>query len=358
MSSAIHAEDEMYLYGLQALGDPALARSNYFRQGSEIHAAVQRLLDWRFSAGQLQAVKVLDFACGYGRATRFLASRLPPANIWVSDIYAGAVAFQQATFGVKGFVSQVEPDQVHCEGGFDLIFVASLFTHLPQHRFHQWLARLFDWLSPQGLLAFSVHDQAMLTGPEGPAMPAQGFLFLPQSESRSLDTAEYGATYVTADFMRRAVARLSGPAHPSRRLPRGLCREHDLYLVARDPGIDLGGLDWRTPPIGYVEGMQLSADGVLELSGWAGDADAQAAVRLELLLDERPVPAEAVWLERPDVVAAIGAPGLARSGWHLRAAGFDLGRDLDRDVALEVVDRQGVRTRLGHAQLRVGLPPL
>lgn len=266
MSSVIHAEDEMYLYGLQQLGDPALARSNYFRQGSEIHAAVQGLLDWRFGSAGKRSAKVLDFACGYGRSTRFLASQLPPNNIWVSDIYAGAVEFQKHTFGVNGFASRTEPGEVTREGSFDMIFVASLFTHLPAHRFDQWLATLLDWLSPRGVLAFSVHDEAMLT--ECPMVP-EGFVFFPQSESQSLDTAEYGATYVTEAYMARTFERVAGAGWGWKRLPRGLCGEHDLYVLA-DAAADLDGLTLPSPAVGHVEGMVFSPDGVLELGGWAG----------------------------------------------------------------------------------------
>ena len=85
--------------------------------------------------GALRAVPaLLDFASGYGRLTRHLVLALDPVRVWVSDIKDKAVAFQRRRFGVHGFPSTAEPDDLAVTERFDLIFVGSLFSHLPEGR--------------------------------------------------------------------------------------------------------------------------------------------------------------------------------------------------------------------------------
>lgn len=177
ISTSIHAGDEMYLTALAKITSSGLAKAVYLRQGADINATIQQLLNWRF--GRKDTIKFLDFASGYGRSTRFLVQDVPPSNVWVSDIYADAVTFQKETFKVNGFVSCHNPSSLYCDEKFDMIFVASLFTHLPQERFMNWLRRLFEMLAPRGVLVFSLHDEALAGGRE---IPPPGILFLEASE--------------------------------------------------------------------------------------------------------------------------------------------------------------------------------
>ena len=63
----------------------------------------RQVVEWKFDSLEKVAA-FLDFASGYGRFTRFLVQHLPADRIWVSDIQADAVAFQEEQFGVHGFV--------------------------------------------------------------------------------------------------------------------------------------------------------------------------------------------------------------------------------------------------------------
>ena len=77
---------------------------------------------------------------------------------------------------------------------FDLIYVGSLYSHLPRERFEAYLRRMFDALAPQGLLIFTTHGDAVEPGiPKEPG----GFTFVPSSESERLDTQEYGSSFVS-----------------------------------------------------------------------------------------------------------------------------------------------------------------
>ena len=100
---------------------------------------------------------VLEFASGHGRFTRHLAKALGPGRVTVSDVVPGAVAFSTTHFGVQGFVSAARPAQLHWPRRYGLVFVLSLFTHLPRATWSAWLARLWEAVAPGGVLVFTTH---------------------------------------------------------------------------------------------------------------------------------------------------------------------------------------------------------
>jgi SAM-dependent methyltransferase len=333
IDTTIHPEDEMLVRTLPGYANPELARAVYLRQGHEIDSTVQSILDWSQSGHRKHAANVLDFACGYGRATRFLVSQVNPSNVWVSDIDAGAVEFQKKQFGVNGFVSCHDPRDLLCEVRFDFICVASLFTHLPRPRFEDWLERLFELLRPKGLLAFSVHD-AVLAG--GRTMPVDGFMFVAESESRTLAKEEYGSTYVSEAYVAGAIRRVAAKDWHYRRLPLALCGSHDLYLLSRDPDEDFHTLSYVQPPVGYIELFSLSPGGDLRLAGWAADHDPNHRIRdLSLSVGGIVLANITPRIERHDVVRAFGKSHLLLSGWDVSVAGID--RDKQSSEVVEVL---------------------
>src|SRR5712692_5834611 len=74
----ISRKDHMYAHTELVLGVRPVVLTNYFR------AALQ-IMTWAFGEpGKVS--RFLDFACGYGRGTRFLATAMPAERIWASDI--------------------------------------------------------------------------------------------------------------------------------------------------------------------------------------------------------------------------------------------------------------------------------
>lgn len=263
----IHRDDEMLAFTRDAAGGDFDAAAEYFTAGWSVLDSIRQLVGWRFR-GFEQLGAMLDFASGYGRVTRHLVRELPPERLWISDIYPGAVEFQRRRFGVHGFLSSSRPADLAPPRRFDLVFVASLFTHLPRSAFEAWLARLLGLLEPGGLLAFSVHD-ASLRDPSL-AMPPEGFLFQARSESRSLDPEQYGSSWVSEEYVRGAVEHLA-PGSTCARLPLGLCHYQDLYVVVPD-GADLRTLAYDPGPEGFLEGAE-AGHGRLVLRGWAAELD-------------------------------------------------------------------------------------
>jgi hypothetical protein len=267
---SIDAGDEMLHFArVIHQGDEDAALTAYFRDGLSVFSAIRQLAAWRPGGlGQLDGM--LDFASGYGRVTRFLVRELAPDHLWVSDIQRQAVAFQGTTFGVNGVVATPQPADFDPGRQFDLIFVTSLFTHLPEITFCGWLERLLSLLSPEG--PFSVHDESLL--PAGSEMPEGGLYFEASSESRRLDPAAYGSTWVSESYVRAAVSRLA-PAAACKRLPRALGRFQDVYVVIpNERGVTSQVFD--PGPFGFLDRCSCrtvaSGRAELELRGWAAQA--------------------------------------------------------------------------------------
>lgn len=150
---------------------------------------------------------VLEFASGHGRFTRHLVKAIGPEKVTVSDVVPEAVAFSTKRFGVHGFVSTSSPAQLKWPRQYDLVFVLSLFTHLPRASWGDWLARIWDAVSPGGVLIFTTHGE-FAANRAAVQMGAEEFRFYTESESKALDAQEYGTTYTLRRFVDRQIAEL------------------------------------------------------------------------------------------------------------------------------------------------------
>jgi SAM-dependent methyltransferase len=150
---------------------------------------------------------MLEFAAGFGRFTRHLAPVLP-GRLTVSDVHPGSVDFLKEQLGVEGFYSAMDPEDLRIPGRYDLVFVLSMFTHLPPARWGAWLRTLFAAVEPGGHLVFTVH-QEKVPGHEITYSP-DGTFFIPSSESRELGADQYGTTFSTRAWVESQVRRALG----------------------------------------------------------------------------------------------------------------------------------------------------
>ena len=267
-SLMVHPDDDMFAFGLAAIGSETLSALAYFRAGASMMDVIERVAIWRF--GSLDNVgSFLDFAAGYGRSSRFLVKYLSPDRVTVGEIQPDALEFQAHEFGVSTLQSTSDPAALTATRRFDFIFVASLFTHLPRATFGPWLAKLWELVAPGGVLVFSVHDEVL---DRHDADWEDGFAFLLASEVAALDEAQYGTNFTTEAFVRAQLAEWIGPAADDAvRLPRGLCFEQDLWVITRGPRNE-APLIHESGPNGTLDRLDVDVNGHdFRLTGWAAD---------------------------------------------------------------------------------------
>jgi SAM-dependent methyltransferase len=104
--------------------------------------------------------RVLDFGCAVGRVLRSLRAGFPEASITACELRKSDVDWCRKTFGeekVIGAVSTWEPDQVHLDGQFDVIWAGSMLTHIGKDRWTGFLKVFESNLAPGGVVVFTVY---------------------------------------------------------------------------------------------------------------------------------------------------------------------------------------------------------
>ncbi|MEG4234878.1 methyltransferase domain-containing protein [Microcoleus sp. Pol11C3] len=308
-------DDEMYLFSLSNVKDDRdRAFVRYYAIGRRILDTVKQVVEWHFGSFE-NVPSFLDFACGYGRFTRFLIQEMAPEKIWVSDIYANAVKFQTEYLGVSGIVSTGKPENYLIDRKFDCILANSFFSHMPERTFTSWLQNLYDLLTKDGILMFSVHDESLLESHV--EMPAKGILFSADSESQSLDKEEYGTTYVTEKFVREIVDRVSGGKAFVHRIEKGICRFQDLYVVTNQLNREFSSLKFSHHPEGYVDVAALTTKDNLYLEGWAADVNKEGRIEeVQVLVNGELVERCEPFYNRSDVAGYFKTDAALQSGWR------------------------------------------
>lgn len=180
----------------------------------------------------LKTPSVLEFASGHGRFTRHLVKALGPTRVVVSDVVPSAVEFSRRTFGVEGFLSASTPEAVQWPGRYDLVFVLSLFSHLPKATWSRWLKVLFDAVAPGGLLVFSTHG-IKAAHFDHVTLDAEGYFFAASSESSAIDGQEYGTTFTSEPFVLARIAETLGADKLVHKAPVHFWNHQDAYVLRK-----------------------------------------------------------------------------------------------------------------------------
>jgi SAM-dependent methyltransferase len=324
----ISPEDEMYAFTRDKAYQKETAAYIYYKLGKESLLSIENIL---LACGKSFAgiSSFLDFACGYGRVTRFLIQEIDPGRIWVSDIYSGAVDFQKKSFKVNGFCSETEPSKVEFPRKFEVVYAGSLFSHLPPDSFEEWLAILHGVLEDNGILIFSTHGKSLC-----PARfsDSAGFTFLNCSESRTLPTEEYGSMFVSRDWVERLAGKLN--VNSLYFLEKGLCGYQDLYVTAKKDIPALNNLAPSNYPHGNIDSAQINGDGNLHISGWAIDNRFGVPVKdVSIYIGDELVGKAVTGLSRPTVADYFKRPGYLHSGWEYNGA-TGLTANMNADMVL------------------------
>ena len=204
---------------------------DYFADGWRTLSELMLLLE-SVQRPLLGAGSFLEFASGHGRFTRHLVKALGAERVTVSDVVPDAVAFARDTLGVPGFLSAARPEDVAWPRRYGVVFVLSLFSHLPRSSWGRWLARLVDAVEPGGLLVFTTHG-AEAARRARVTLDAEGYFFAPSSESTAIDAQEYGTAFTDEAFVRARTAELAGTVEVLRWAPMWFWHHQDAWVLQR-----------------------------------------------------------------------------------------------------------------------------
>jgi SAM-dependent methyltransferase len=139
--------------------DPALQELWNGASGARLAAQSAAFYDrLRARAGRpLDGTRVLDFGCGRGRLTRFLARDVAPGNLYGCDPVQGILDLCRDT-RVPAVLARSEfvPDRLPFDERVDLAYAFSVFTHLSERAHDRCLTALHAGLEPGGILVVTV----------------------------------------------------------------------------------------------------------------------------------------------------------------------------------------------------------
>jgi SAM-dependent methyltransferase len=213
----------------------AAQSAGFYKKVVELHA--------EHSERPLGDSRVLDFGCGWGRLTRFLARDVAPGQLYGCDpVQAILDVCRSSRVPAELRRCEFVPDSLPFAERFDLVCAFSVFTHLSEpaqehslRALHRSIAaggllvatirppeylRLCDRLHPllaslgprpelrlrQPLYLFAPHDATPLAvaSPPTPATPATpGGPPSPATPARSPTEVAYGETVITLAYVRR-----------------------------------------------------------------------------------------------------------------------------------------------------------
>jgi SAM-dependent methyltransferase len=204
VSSAIHAEDFIFHYLLNAAVEPSQGVQQYFQSGRE---SAQHAVAICKQHGTVPR-RILDFASGYGCVTRHLPGLFPRSKVFASDVLPSCVAFVSECLTVQSLLSTRVPEELTIRKRFDLIIALSLFSHLPERTFSRWLRRITALAAPGGLVIFTTHGRVSAPHFGNPTLTAEGFWHSPRSEHHELDRAHYGLSVCTREYCESCIAEI------------------------------------------------------------------------------------------------------------------------------------------------------
>jgi len=203
---------------------------------------------------------VLDFGSGYGRIYRALAAGFPQAQLTACDLMEPAARFCAETFGGDWARSSEVLDEIRLPRTYDLIWLGSVFTHLPAHRWVSLLDFLARATNAGGIVIFTTHGATAIEHIENrilarnPHMIAAerfaamkrtlqltGFDFIPNKPAAirhqndrgiKVSEGEYGFSFASEEWVARLVDRLP-PWRLVKYAAPGWGRNHDAATIVR-----------------------------------------------------------------------------------------------------------------------------
>lgn len=205
---SVHPQDEMFLTSKLVLPGLGEAFHFYFYSGGNLST---RLVDWLCHQGKIpKNMSILDFACGYGRFTRYFSILFN--KVYASDLEDSMLDFVKEKFGVSTFKSSIESSNFKLpQESFDIVFCYSLFTHLNPNIWKNWFEVLINLVAEDGYFVITTRSPqfAKLKGDDLTGF--DGILFSPKNETRGrLQPEIYGQTSVDKKYVEMIASSVGG----------------------------------------------------------------------------------------------------------------------------------------------------
>ena len=207
----------------------------YFKDGAQSAKQLADLVYDRLGFQRDTSFQMLEFASGYGRVARHW-SQFVNSSVTTCDIHSAAVDFNSNVLSVPSVLSSPVPESLALPGIYDVIFCLSFFTHMPERTFEHWLNKLYDSLSPNGVLIFTTHG-ATCAKIRNVEVGPQDFYFTTETEQHDISTVDYGYTIVMQPLVEKLVSRLPGQAKLEVFHPDYYWNIQDLYAVRKVSGV-------------------------------------------------------------------------------------------------------------------------
>jgi len=280
----------------------------YFKTGRGIFQTIEKILG---SSGKtIKGIdSFLELECGYGILTRFLVHSMDIQKIWVSDLDGGAVDFQKKYFNTNSFYFHMDISRVKFPKKYEVIYTSLLFSEIHQGYFERWLKTLFSILNKNGILIFSAKgDRSEIERMAG-RLGINNFYIL--------ENAFMGC--------------------------------QDIYVVTKKYFSSLNGLCPNIMPYGYLDKIEVTADGRLFVGGWAFDAGMNSpAKEVNIYYDGELMGNAVIGLPRHDVRDHTNNPDSLFSGWEYfgKLPPNDHVAFMDEAIIAEVIGHRNTVTHL------------
>lgn len=163
------------------------------------------------SGSSLDAKKVLDFGCGYGRLLRafsFFTDDLYGVDPWTESVRI----CHESEMGENVLLSDYLPASLPVQNDFDLVFAFSVFTHLSERATKQCLTTLRSHMKIGAILCLTIRPveywrlvyrdspEEFLSNIEREHQD-RGFAFIPHHREAVDGDITYGDTSMTLDYL-------------------------------------------------------------------------------------------------------------------------------------------------------------
>ena len=211
VSHEIHPDDYIFRFLIENNSFPSKedAVKYYFEDGQRSSIKLKSILEDLVGEEKISALKILEFASGYGCVTRHLLNCFSEKQLTSCDIHPQAIEFLQETLGVRTMMSKDSAEEFEANDQFDVVFALSFFSHLPKDTFGKWIEALSSLLKPEGFLIFTTHGHLSQKFLPECKFDEEGFFFHPSSEQKDLETSVYGLSASKFEYVYREASRLT-----------------------------------------------------------------------------------------------------------------------------------------------------